>query len=67
MQFWILDENFESKVQKCPVLRDERWVRDCHLRDTVTALENQSGYEPLKLKNVSLLNSDNFDATDLRS
>ena len=27
---------------------------------------NQSGYEPLNLENVSFLNSDNFDATDLR-
>ena len=27
---------------------------------------NQSGYEPLNLENVLLLNSDNFDATDLR-
>ena len=29
---------FEPKGQNCPVLRDQRWVRDCHLRDTVTAL-----------------------------
>ena len=27
---------------------------------------NQSGYEPLNLENVSFLDSDNFDATDLR-
>ena len=27
---------------------------------------NQSGYEPLNLENTSFLNSDNFDATDLR-
>ena len=27
---------------------------------------NQSGYEPLNLENGSFLNSDNFDATDLR-
>jgi len=28
--------------------------------------KNQSGYEPLKLENGSSVNSDNFDATDLR-
>ena len=27
---------------------------------------NQSGYEPLNLENCSFLNSDNFNATDLR-
>ena len=27
---------------------------------------SQSGYEPLNLENASFLNSDNFDATDLR-
>ena len=27
---------------------------------------NQSGYEPLNWENVSFLNSDNFDTTDLR-
>ena len=30
------------------------------------ANENQSGYEPLNLKNFSFLNSDNFNATGLR-
>ena len=29
-------------------------------------LLNQCGYEPLNLENVSFLNSDNLDATDLR-
>ena len=29
--------------------------------------ENQSGYEPLNLKNRSFLARDNFDDTDLRS
>ena len=29
-------------------------------------MNNQSGYEPLNLENRSFLNSDNFDATDLR-
>ena len=28
--------------------------------------EDQSGYEPLNLENRSFLNSDNFDATDLK-
>ena len=28
--------------------------------------DNQSGYEPLNLENGSFLNSNNFDATDLR-
>ena len=27
---------------------------------------NKTGYEPLNLENGSFLNSDNFDATDLR-
>ena len=31
-----------------------------------TYMYNQSGYEPLNLENASFLNSDSFDATDLR-
>ena len=30
------------------------------------SIYNQSGYEPLNSENASFLNSDNFDATDLR-
>ena len=30
------------------------------------AASTWSGYEPLNLENASFLNSDNFDATDLR-
>ena len=30
------------------------------------SVANQSGYEPLNLENGSFVNSDNFDATDLR-
>ena len=39
----------------------------CHDSHTMANLpSNQSGYEPLNLENRSFLNSDNFDATNLR-
>ena len=36
MQCWILCQDFESKAQKCPVLRDERWVRDWNFPSACT-------------------------------
>ena len=38
----------------------DRYVDDCFSK------KNQSGYEPFNLENGSIVNSDNFDATDLR-
>ena len=37
-----------------------------HSSVCVVLKTNQSGYELLNLENVLFLNSDNFDATDLR-
>ena len=40
--------------------------QSCSKKSSRNFRTNQSGYEPLNLENGLFVNSDNFDATDLR-
>ena len=57
------EENKKLEEYVRPVIVYERALSG---NEQLASTYNQSGYEPLNLENVSFLNSDNFDATDLR-